>query len=348
MSIGIGCLCLTSTSAAQDLQNLLQLTQLSGTRPIVANQQEFADSPKLIVMTTGRIVEGEITQSGGGYTVKAGQGSFLVPFKMVKLTAENRHEAYEKYLQLMPEETSTNHTALARWCVEYQLINDARTELKKAIFLDRQNQEAISLLQQLDKLAEAQAVATASSISPKERLKYLPSKSLEGLSPKTIREFTAAIQPILMNNCAKTGCHHAQAKNDFKLNYVQLTGYGNRLSTERNLQAVLNQIGSGKPEQSPFLQKASDSHAGVGKTLSGSGVGASQMLRSLESWTASVALQLNTESTESGGNRSTSPGEARMAKSKETSEDALVREILEQNRADAFDPSRFNRPPASP
>jgi hypothetical protein len=110
----------------------------------------------------------------------------------------------------------------------------------------------------------------------------------------------------------------------------------------------LSQIDSDQPERSLFLKKASDSHAGVGKTLAGSGVGASRMLRSLELWTEAVAHQRNSESSEPIETHSASRGKSRFENSLKQSEDDFVREILEQNRTDAFDPARFNQPPSPP
>jgi hypothetical protein len=347
VSIGVGCCCLASTAAAQDFQGLFDLTQFAASSSSATSGQEHPVAPKLIVLTSGKLVEGEISKSFSGYTVRSGLGSFLVPFQMVKLTADNRHEAYEKYLQLMPEETSANHTTLAKWCIRHQLIHDARTELKKAIFLDNENQEAIALLQQLDRIAEVRAAAAASSVPLREPLQVRSERSLEGLTRDEVREFSTAIQPILMNNCAQTGCHHARADNGFQLDFVRITGHGNRLASHRNLQSVIGQIDADQPRQSPLLIKAGDAHAGIGKTLSGSGPGAARSLRTLEQWTLAVSRSLQPESAVSRRSANPSRGDSSGESSKELTDEDFVREILDRNRTDAFDPARFNRPPGT-
>ena len=46
----------------------------------------------------------------------------------------------------MPEETADNHVVLAKWCIENQLLKDASHELKQALYLEQNRNDAARLL----------------------------------------------------------------------------------------------------------------------------------------------------------------------------------------------------------
>ncbi|HBL44823.1 MAG TPA: hypothetical protein DDZ90_15685 [Planctomycetaceae bacterium] len=50
----------------------------------------------LLLMKSGRMVSGEISESAGGYLVKNPTGSMVVPFESVLFEAKDLHEIYLK------------------------------------------------------------------------------------------------------------------------------------------------------------------------------------------------------------------------------------------------------------
>ena len=66
-------------------------------------------STKLLVTTTGRVVEGQIIPHAGGYMVEMDHGSLFMPFAQVRLQASSRNDAYQKLRKSMPELSATNH-----------------------------------------------------------------------------------------------------------------------------------------------------------------------------------------------------------------------------------------------
>jgi len=310
--------------------------------------------PKLIVTKMGRILEGDISYSAGGYAVDVSGGSILVPFKLVKFTADSRHDAYLKYRKLMPQETSGNHVTLAKWCLKYGLKNDAIHELKQALFLDEANRDAEKLLAYLK---NQQAGQTASSVRKRSKQTGSTIKnavSLQGLTPEAVSEYNTRIQPILMNNCAKAGCHHRRAKNDFRLHYVRLTGYGNRIASSENLEQVLEQIDLEQPQKSPLLVKAQSNHGEAGNTLVKAPRGR-EILDRIERWVSQASRELNPQSQEtqkfatddqSNANQTSSPnrnGQRRITQdSLPADREQFIENILKKRR-DPFSPQKFHR-----
>lgn len=344
-SIGVGLLCMTVAAIAQE-------TSLSD--PGNESAEKRDPHPKLLVSTFGKIVEGRISHSASGYIVDVEGGSFLIPFKMVKFTADSRHDAYLKYKKLMPEETADNHVVLAKWCIDNQLLSDASHELKQALYLEPSRNDAAQLFAYVERLKNGyQQLSTRSGESSSSNTPSAVPKqavSLNGLSPKTVSEYSSAIQPILVNNCAKAGCHHAEADNNLQLRYVRLTGYGNRLATASNLAEVLKQLDTKTPSESPLLVRARSNHGQARQTLVTSPKG-KEILDRLENWIETATGELNPSpdntlptAPEPAESLHQSPrGRTIDRESLPKDEREFVQQILSQQKLDPFDPAQFNR-----
>src|SRR5581483_3985835 len=80
-------------------------------------------------------------------------------------------------------------------------------------------------------------------------------EALGGFSRPTAAQFTASVQPLLINKCGNPRCHGANAENGFRLVPVRLEGHGNRHGTEQNLATVLKYINVHEPQDSPLLER---------------------------------------------------------------------------------------------
>jgi hypothetical protein len=165
-----------------------------------------------------------------------------------------------------------------------------------------------------------------------------------------VSEYSTAIQPILINNCAKAGCHHSEADNSLRLEYVRLTGYGNRLASARNLAKVLEQLDTKEPQKSPLLVRARSNHGDARRTLVMAPKG-KEILARLERWVETASGELNPES-ESSHVTVPTPVDTTHRSTRERTidrdslpkdEQEFVRQILSKQQHDPFDPARFNR-----
>lgn len=342
---------------------LLTLTAV-GLRTAARGQSPETPPPKLIVLTTGHLIEGDIRLKGGAYWVKSGPGEFLVPNDRIKLVAADRTEAYRKYRKLMPEPTPDNHYYLARWCVSIGLADEARQELEEALLLDPRHAGSRSLLVQLTRAAGEMPQADPSEeISAADRdgdgFRRTEERSAYGLTPETVRTYVSRIQPVLMNSCATVGCHHRNAENGLQLKYVRLSGRINRLATESNLAAVLKMIDRANPSASPLLQRARDDHPGAYRALARRRRG-TEILARFDDWVREVAADLNSLDEPPSGigaaasatsirpatgekDAETSPNNDAPSTSGARESNQLVREILRNSRPDPFNPAAFNR-----
>jgi hypothetical protein len=343
--IGVGLVFLSVVAVADDITT-------NNSTTMVTESSKRNPHPKLIVTTLGRLIEGDITYSAGGYVVDVSGGSMLVPFQLVKFTADSRHDAYLKYRKMMPEETSGNHVLLAKWCLKYSMANDAIHELQQALYLDEANRDAAKLLGYLEQNKHRIDSQTTSTKTDSSRPLLKRAVSLQGLSPETIGEYTSAIQPVLMNNCAKAGCHHSQAKNDLQLQYVRLTGYGNRIASSENLAKVLTQIDVDNPRQSALLVKSLSNHGAARNTLVHAPQG-KEILNRLEKWIVQASQELNPQTVDSADSVAKSQKSESLQNQNDMSQlvrdslpknrEQFIQNILDKEHNDPFSPQQFNR-----
>jgi len=323
----------------------------------------FADEPLqkgnasgVLVLKSGRIAEGRIGQTAGGYEVEMSSGRMLVPFGLVKLQATSRRDAYEKLRSDMPQQTAEHHVHLADWCIRHEMLDLARLELTDALRQEPEHEQARELLRKLEDRLNPNKSRSQQTDREKPRtfdgFMRAPAKSLAGLSPKAAEQFATRIQPILINKCGNASCHGTTKGGDFSL--VKMRGGGTRASSERNLAQVLNQIETQDALQSPLLVVPRGTHGRRGRTIFQGRRGAEQMSE-LESWVQLVSADqagprksdpfiASRRSPELAANQSGDVELHPNAKRGPLPPD-LLDEALRDERPDAFDPNIFNRQP---
>ncbi len=319
------------------------------------------DYAGVLVLKSGRIAEGRITQTAGGYEVEMTNGRMLVPFRQVQLQAASRRDAYRMLRQNMPQQAAEHHIRLADWCMTHQLLDLARIELADSLRLEPDNERARGLLRRLESLLNPEDPLHEQSARSKTRTSdgfiRPEAKSLAGLSPRAAEQFVTRVQPLLINKCGNTSCHGRDNGGEFKLLQIPTTGGSRRVQSERNLAQLLRQIDPQNTAQSPLLVIPRGTHGRGGRTIFRGRKGAAQMAL-LEKWVQLVVsehagqpiLDLTDRTTESlkdgepvtpavAHDVSELPGDRKA--------DGAVADLLDQalrdERPDAFDPEIFNR-----
>jgi hypothetical protein len=139
------------------------------------------------------------------------------------------------------------------------------------------------------------------------------------LPPGTMETFTHSIQPLLLNNCSKSGCHMTRSEGGLKLERIH-PRFSARTSTQRNLEQVLAMVDRDNPPASKLLQAPIRPHGTVKSPIF---TDRQQVqYRQLVQWVYAVA-----------GNR-----------------DAVARPTLEERTAPLLQavPGAAGRPPANP
>lgn len=256
-----------------------------------AEESSPSKGNSLLMMKSGRIVSGQISEGAGGYLVTNPAGSMLVPFGDVVFEAKDMQEIYKKQRNAMKYPTANTHLDLARWCITNQLIEEAKIELKDAIRLEPKRSEPQLMLQRLmgrsiknrptvnEKIKEA--------VLSKQMSRSEEATSLTGISREQSAIFVRKIQPVLLNKCGNASCHGSAAKSEFRLTQVRRR-YGNqRVSVEKNLAEVLRWIDLDDPALSKLLVKPEKEHPRQGIVVF-SGYAAPKQQKLIQKWVADV------------------------------------------------------------
>ncbi|WP_417383848.1 hypothetical protein [Gimesia sp.] len=264
------------------------------------SNQTFAQQPlpaatrsetSLLLMKSGRMVSGEISESAGGYLVKNPTGSMVVPFDSVLFEAKDLHEIYLKQRAAMKYPTANSHLDLARWCITNELYEEAKSELRDAIRLEPKRSEPQLMLRRLMGLTTENQPTVQEKIQETLIKKQLESAdeatSLTGISREQSALFVRKIQPIMLNKCGNANCHGNAAQSEFKLTQVTRR-YGNhRFYAEKNLAEVLRWIDLEDPLRSQLLIKSEQQHPQQGIVVYAGYAGRKQQ-EVIQKWVADV------------------------------------------------------------
>ena len=337
------------------------------------------NAPRLLLLTSGELIDGGISVGQGGYQVSSESGNRFIESARVSLTAETRTDAWQQLRKSFSRLTPEIHMQLAHWCLRYELRDEAEREVLDALRLDPWRQEARTLLSEL---TSNRRTPPDKSSAP-EQLQMLPqggsipapSRSLGGLPRSLAVTFVRHVQPLVSSKCATVGCHGLRSESAFQLTPVSRGS--TPLIAERNLAAVLKQLNPGDPLQSPLLQRGSLLHGGMTQPVFTGRTGQRQQSL-LQDWLTDVAADSRSQAapesdalvrtavaTETTGRNTVTAGGIRQASATATAaaqldrpdrqtslltnaadaerDRQLIQEALADSADDPFHPDIFNR-----
>jgi hypothetical protein len=242
---------------------------------VVCPAVALAGEQSVVVLGNGGVLHGKVAIRGERYEVTTSHSVVEVPAAQVLLVADSMLDAYQRQRQQLPRDTSEAHLGLAEWCLRYDLLQPAAQELADARRLDPRDPRVALLERRLavSRGAKTQAEEHAASkaredISAKDELRKLESQVAD-LPPGVVEKFTRKVQPLLVNSCTTSGCHHPAGEQSFQLDRAVLHGLSNRRSTLRNLVATLELVNRDAPQQSDLLTIPRRTHGGMQRPLFG-------------------------------------------------------------------------------
>lgn len=216
-----------------------------------------APRPSVLVMHSREVLEGIAVRDGGVYRVQTHQGELVVAASNVMLVCGSVEEAYLELKSGINPQNPVDHVSLAQWCVQQQLMEEARGELEEAVRLNPMNSENRILLQRVEDLMNPLRSQIKRGQIHRERFDLAAGalqkvEPLGGMSRDQAKEFTSRVQPILLNGCATAGCHRPGNPTGFTLEPLH-DRFQSMSTTRKNFDAIRGLVDQENPGQSQLL-----------------------------------------------------------------------------------------------
>jgi hypothetical protein len=234
---------------------------------LVARAAEPGAQEGVLLLRSGGVLRGEISQNGDRYVVRGEKSEMDVAATQVAIVGKSLHDVYEQQRGQIVRPSAEPHLGLAEWCLRYELLAETARELETARSLDAHHPRVALLERRLAVVQAPRRSATAAADSSKAKESLVNElRDLEAMAAElpagTVERFTRRVQPLLVNSCTTSGCHQSGGEQKFQLDRAVLHGLSNRRTTLRNLSAVLSLVDRSAPPGSQLLTIPTEAHAG--------------------------------------------------------------------------------------
>jgi hypothetical protein len=197
-------------------------------------------APTVLLLTNGRIIQGEISREGNEVLVKQRAGVIRRPKDQVEGIFRSLNEAYEFKRGQLPELDPDEHLKLARWCLSQNLQDSAKKEVLTVLKVSPRSGEAKAMLVSIEaaesrqhqaptfdpglirtgaEMPEPDQVAPAVLKSAKVQLGISDAPVIFNLpasmAVQRAAQFKAFVHPVLQASCVK--CHNENSDRAFRL-----------------------------------------------------------------------------------------------------------------------------------
>ena len=218
------------------------------------------------MLRNGNILAGKIQRQTDLYRIELASGELLVRAEQVDMFCQSLDEAYERRRLGRTGSSADSHVELARWCLRHELLEYASRELLDARTIEPDHRQLPLVERQLQLALRNRE--TQSEFEPVVETKTTPTQQdveAEEDVPDWARKlFVRQIQPLLVDSCAASGCHHMGSSESFQLNRLAVEGAGHPKTTLRNLSATLAELDLNSPSESRLLVHAKQAHGANG------------------------------------------------------------------------------------
>jgi hypothetical protein len=274
---------------------------------------------------------------------------------MVRVSADSLDGAYKTLRDSNRQGRPDDHVSLAQWCVQQGLYEYARDELAEALRLDSMRRDARDLLKTVEEKLNPNPVhqeAAPAADRTADGFQTPAPATMADLTAPTRAEYVRRVQPLILNKCGNVSCHGSKTETAFEL--LSVRPGGSRTATHDNLGRIVERIDSATPAASRLLAAlATETHQRVfvGKT-------GDVQLSVLREWVEDAAADLTGVTAEDAPKVVFAEGFAERIRGEEgaklqpverppvlqpTPKEALLDDVLRDERPDPFDPDAFNR-----
>jgi hypothetical protein len=206
----------------------------------------------VVLLNNGELLTGTIISAGDRYDVHLAAGEICLRRADVAMICRDAQECYQHKRANIEAGRIQDHLELAEWCLRNGLLDLAERELVDAGKADNSHPKIRLLTSRLE-LARKPLPSQTSSTAEKPVSYTTLDNVTRNLPPGTMETFTHSIQPLLLNNCSKSGCHMTRSESGLKLERIH-PRFSARTTTQRNLEQVLAMVDRDNPPASKLLQ----------------------------------------------------------------------------------------------
>lgn len=258
----------------------------------------------VLLLERNRVVQGRITPQGDTYSVEQSAGTLIVSKEQVRFIGFDLRSVYVHLQDGLPNPSKPDdHVELARWCIGYRMLSEARFEFEAALEIDPSRDDIRRNLNKLDSFLKQPQTTESKPVksqTPADRMKKLAAgavldvESLGGLPREAGAVFTRQIQPILMRNCTASACHGPKSDQDFKLSLIHQSGGPQHTTTSKNLLALMPYIDRESPKSSSLWKLLKTNHGAVGASIFQGQKGEKQ-LETFQNWLLTLKVESDDE-----------------------------------------------------
>ena len=235
-------------------------------------------SHKVVLLSNDAVMEGQLTSLANGYQIKTTNGVTLtLSLNDVAAICNSFQEIYElKQFAILPNQPE-KHLELARWCIKYELFDNAKKEVETAQTMLGNNTVTSMLKRQIEtaksasllksrfdeKLPQSSDVENAEANKEETKFVELNGRQLDEIVQRVpqsvVSNYIRYIQSPIISGCTARGCHLSN-KTSLKLSRRSLNSPVGRRMTQRNLITMIEWANRDHVETSELLQKSISAH----------------------------------------------------------------------------------------
>jgi hypothetical protein len=242
----------------------LSLCAAALTAPAYADEASLAPRQGVVLLVNGELITGTVIPAGDRYDIHLAAGEISVRRGDVAMVCADAQECYRRKRDTIELGRASEHLDLAEWCIRNGLLDEGARELEAAKVADAVHPKT-RLIEARLAMARRPAPEESAPATPASRPRSMPSAKAPSASlpPAAMETFAHSIQPLLLNYCAKGGCHAGAGAKAMPLERMH-PRRASRAATQRNLQQVLTLVDREQPSHSRLLQAPAQPHGGSG------------------------------------------------------------------------------------
>ncbi len=242
----------------------------AGTARLAGQQSELAEasraSTQYVLLVNGNVLRGRARRSEDGWTVVDPRGNRL---RLTETRVERVFPSMARLLEYRLRQVRSGDLAaqlrVAHWCLR-QRYREGALRILQQLPADAADDPRVQALAKQIRMVERSPEAAGGLIEVRSRRSHV---APERVDPALQVEFIQRIEPVLLVNCAQSGCHGAGGAFTYRL-IRPFRGQTLRLAQSQfNLQRTLRKIDSHTPDASLLLRFATTPHGGTTRSSTG-------------------------------------------------------------------------------